>query len=102
MTPMQPPNPAPIKAVRDLFEIPDGITYLNCASMAPQLRCVTEAGHLILGRLLARRVGATHQRPVFSLIKQDHDSPQFLVPTLSQRRRKEGAPGTHPGACLTK
>ena len=44
MTPMQPPNPAPIKAVRDLFEVPDGITYLNCASMAPQLRCVTEAG----------------------------------------------------------
>jgi selenocysteine lyase/cysteine desulfurase len=44
MTPMQPPNPAPIKAVRNLFEIPEGITYLNCASMAPQLRCVTEAG----------------------------------------------------------
>jgi selenocysteine lyase/cysteine desulfurase len=34
----------PITAVRDLFEIPDGITYLNCASMAPQLRGVTEAG----------------------------------------------------------
>ena len=27
-----------------MFEIPDGITYLNCASMAPQLRSVTEAG----------------------------------------------------------
>src|SRR5438045_4855574 len=29
---------------RDLFEIPEGITYLNCANMAPQLRSVTEAG----------------------------------------------------------
>jgi selenocysteine lyase/cysteine desulfurase len=27
-----------------LFEIPEGITYLNLASMAPQLRSVTEAG----------------------------------------------------------
>ncbi len=45
MTPTTPPTiPTPIEAVRDLFEIPDGITYLNCASMAPQLRSVTEAG----------------------------------------------------------
>lgn len=29
---------------RDLFEIPDGITYLNCANMSPQLRSVTAAG----------------------------------------------------------
>lgn len=27
-----------------LFEIPDGVTYLNCASMSPQLRSVTAAG----------------------------------------------------------
>jgi selenocysteine lyase/cysteine desulfurase len=40
-----PPNPAtPIPTARDLFEIPDGITYLNCASMSPQLRSVTETG----------------------------------------------------------
>jgi selenocysteine lyase/cysteine desulfurase len=44
MTPLPPNIPTLIEAVRDLFEIPDGITYLNCASMAPQLRCVTEAG----------------------------------------------------------
>jgi|ERR1035437_897252 kynureninase len=44
MTPIQPTIPTPIEAVRDLFEIPDDITYLTCASMAPQLRCVTEAG----------------------------------------------------------
>jgi selenocysteine lyase/cysteine desulfurase len=31
-------------AIADLFEIPKGITYLNCANMAPQLRSVTAAG----------------------------------------------------------
>jgi selenocysteine lyase/cysteine desulfurase len=44
MTPIQSITVAPIENVCDLFEIPDDITYLNCASMAPQLRCVTEAG----------------------------------------------------------
>jgi selenocysteine lyase/cysteine desulfurase len=44
MTPLLPNIPTPIETVRDLFEIPEGITYLNCASMAPQLRSVTEAG----------------------------------------------------------
>jgi selenocysteine lyase/cysteine desulfurase len=29
---------------RALFEIPDDVTYLNCASMSPQLRSVTQAG----------------------------------------------------------
>lgn len=33
-----------IENVRDLFEIPTDITYLNCANMAPQLREVTEVG----------------------------------------------------------
>jgi selenocysteine lyase/cysteine desulfurase len=37
--------PTSVPAVpRDLFEIPDGITYLNCANMSPQLRAVTDAG----------------------------------------------------------
>ena len=44
MTPTRPTLPTPIEAVRNLFEIPEGITYLNCASMSPQLRSVTEAG----------------------------------------------------------
>jgi len=34
----------PSAAARDLFEIPEGVTYLNCANMAPQLRAVTQAG----------------------------------------------------------
>src|SRR5262249_8310857 len=29
---------------RDLFEIPQDVTYLNCANMSPQLRTVTQAG----------------------------------------------------------
>ena len=38
-------NPATqITNARDLFEIPENITYLNCANMAPQLHSVTEAG----------------------------------------------------------
>ena len=30
---------------KHLFNIPDHITYLNCAYMSPQMRCVSEAGH---------------------------------------------------------
>ncbi len=37
-----PPKLIPLQ--RDLFEIPDGITFLNCANLAPQLRSVTVAG----------------------------------------------------------
>ena len=29
---------------RALFDIPSDVTYLNCASMSPQLRSVTAAG----------------------------------------------------------
>jgi len=35
---------------RDLFEIPDDISYLNCAYMSPQLRSVREAGVAAIGR----------------------------------------------------
>ena len=28
----------------DLFEIPTGITYLNCSNISPQLKSVTAAG----------------------------------------------------------
>ncbi|MBA2443608.1 MAG: aminotransferase class V-fold PLP-dependent enzyme [Rubrobacter sp.] len=35
---------------RELFEIPEGITYLNCAYMAPQLRTVREAGERAVAR----------------------------------------------------
>lgn len=36
--------PRVTSSVRELFEIPDDVVYLNCANMAPQLRSVTEAG----------------------------------------------------------
>ena len=38
------PDASPLGSQRELFEIPDDVTYLNCASMSPQLRTVTEAG----------------------------------------------------------
>ena len=33
-----------IEEVKDLFEIPEDVTYLNCANMAPQLRSITKVG----------------------------------------------------------
>ena len=33
-----------IESAHDLFQIPNDVTYLNCANMAPQLKAVTEAG----------------------------------------------------------
>ncbi|WP_366934921.1 aminotransferase class V-fold PLP-dependent enzyme [Pyxidicoccus fallax] len=37
-----------IPSQRHLFEIPDGVTYLNCAYMSPQLRSVRAAGEAAL------------------------------------------------------
>ncbi|MBZ4417473.1 aminotransferase class V-fold PLP-dependent enzyme [Myxococcus sp. RHSTA-1-4] len=39
----------PIPSQRHLFELPDGVTYLNCAYMSPQLRSVRAAGEAALG-----------------------------------------------------
>lgn len=36
--------PQVLQTARDLFDIPNDITYLNCANMAPQLKSVAEAG----------------------------------------------------------
>ena len=33
-----------VESVKALFNIPDDVTYLNCASMAAQLKSITEAG----------------------------------------------------------
>jgi selenocysteine lyase/cysteine desulfurase len=37
-------NESLLSSQRDLFEIPEDITYLNCASISPQLRAGTAAG----------------------------------------------------------
>ncbi|MCP3136891.1 aminotransferase class V-fold PLP-dependent enzyme [Pyxidicoccus xibeiensis] len=39
----------PLPSQRHLFELPDSVTYLNCAYMSPQLRSVREAGEAALG-----------------------------------------------------
>ena len=36
---------------RDAFDVPDDITYLNCANLAPRLRSVSEAGAAAVERL---------------------------------------------------
>ena len=40
----------PFVSQKGLFDIPDGVTYLNCAYMAPQLRSVTVAGERAAAR----------------------------------------------------
>lgn len=35
---------APLPPQRDLFNLPEGVTFLNCANMSPQLRTITAAG----------------------------------------------------------
>ncbi len=34
----------PIDTAKDLFQLEEGITYLNCANMSPMLKAVREAG----------------------------------------------------------
>jgi selenocysteine lyase/cysteine desulfurase len=46
-------GPAPLPAQRELFDIPDDVAYLNCASLAPLLKAAVEAG----AAALARRAG---------------------------------------------
>jgi selenocysteine lyase/cysteine desulfurase len=43
----------PLPNQRHLFEIPDGVAYLNCAGLAPQLRSVRAAGERALARTAA-------------------------------------------------
>lgn len=41
---------APLPSQRHLFDIPDAVSYLNCAYMSPLLRRVTEAGQRAVAR----------------------------------------------------
>src|SRR6267142_786699 len=43
-------EPGMIPCRRDLFEIPDGVTYLNCAYMSPMMRSVADEGRIGLER----------------------------------------------------
>ena len=36
---------------RDAFDVPDHVTYLNCASLAPRLKAVSAAGHAAVERM---------------------------------------------------
>ena len=39
-----------MESQRHLFDIPEGVTYLNCAYLSPQLRSVSEAGRAAVAR----------------------------------------------------
>lgn len=41
------------RSERDAFEIPEHVTYLNCASLAPRLKVVTAAGRAALDHMAA-------------------------------------------------
>src|SRR5262249_29034961 len=43
-------RPMVLGSQRDLFEIPEGVAYLNCAYMSPLLRAAREAGEGALAR----------------------------------------------------
>jgi selenocysteine lyase/cysteine desulfurase len=45
------PMRSDLHAQRALFDVPEAVTYLNCASLAPRLRAVTAAGHDAVERM---------------------------------------------------
>jgi len=80
-----------IQNARNLFEIPEGVTYLNCANMAPQLRSITEAG---LGSVRAKATpwnlsapewfsGAERLRGLAARVLRVEDDAIALVPAVS-------------------
>jgi selenocysteine lyase/cysteine desulfurase len=48
--PIAGPAASPLPVQRELFDIPDDVAYLNCASLAPLLKAATEAGAAALAR----------------------------------------------------
>jgi selenocysteine lyase/cysteine desulfurase len=78
-------------ALPQLFEIPDGVTYLNCANMAPQLRSVTAAGLDAVRRKAAPWtlssadwfVGAEELRTLASMVMGTMANNVALVPAVS-------------------
>lgn len=50
---MNPSIPEPLPSQRDLFDLPEGVAYLNCANMSPQLHSVTDAGTKAVQRMKA-------------------------------------------------
>lgn len=47
------PMKHPMQTDREAFDIPAGVTYLNCANMAPRLKSVSVAGHGAVDTLAA-------------------------------------------------
>src|SRR5512145_3098004 len=82
---------AALDSQRALFDIPEGVTYLNCANMSPQPRAVTAAGVAAVRAKAAPWTvaapdwfsGAERLRDVFArLVNADADG-VALVPSVS-------------------
>jgi selenocysteine lyase/cysteine desulfurase len=78
-------------ANKDLFEIAEDVTYLNCANMAPQMRSLTEAG---LDAVRAREApwnmsasdwfsGAERVRSLAAMVMGSESDAIALVPSVS-------------------
>jgi selenocysteine lyase/cysteine desulfurase len=78
-------------AISEMFEIPEDVTYLNCANMAPQLRSVTAAGLDAVRRKAAPWrlssadwfAGAEELRMLAGQVMGVHASHVALVPAAS-------------------
>jgi selenocysteine lyase/cysteine desulfurase len=78
-------------AISKMFEIPESVTYLNCANMAPQLRLVTAAGLDAVRRRTAPWAqssadwftGAEELRTLAGQIMRAQASHVALVPAVS-------------------
>lgn len=76
---------------RDAFEIPENITYLNCASLSPRLKVVTAAGRAALERMAAPwkiealdwSNGSDRLRATFARLINAPASCVTLVPSVS-------------------
>jgi len=80
-----------IESQRGLFDIPEGITYLNCANMSPQLRVVSTAGISAVGAKATPWTlaapdwfsGAERLRHLFARIVNADAEGIALVPSVS-------------------
>lgn len=76
---------------RDAFELPEHVTYLNCASLSPRLKVVTDAGRTTLERMAAPwkiqaldwSNGSDRLRAAFARLINAPASYVVLVPSVS-------------------
>ncbi len=84
-------SPGLLTDARSLFEVPDDVAYFNCASLAPRLRSVTQAGLSALDRMARPWTvgaedwfsGGEQLRVLFAAIVNATPDHVALVPSVS-------------------